>query len=62
MKHLPILASTVTRFISICAFAPSSVFLSVLQASIKICLITARIKKYKSIIKKKRIKHNKKYY
>ena len=41
MKHLLILASTVTRFISICAFAPSSVFLSVLQASIKICLITA---------------------
>ena len=58
-EHLLISASTVSGCVSISAFA-SLVGVSVgSAATIKICKITARIKKYKSIIKKKKKKHDK---
>ena len=61
VENLLILASTVTGCISISAFA-SLVCVPVIIASsalgIYICAITAGIKKYKSIIKKKK-KHGK---
>ena len=60
IEYFPILASTVTGCISISAFA-SLVGIPIGIASsaigLKICAITAGIKKYKSIIKKK--KHDK---
>ena len=57
-----IVALTVTGCVSICAFAslvakPVGITSSV--AGIKVYAITAGIKKYKSIIKKKRKKHDK---
>ena len=56
-----VLASTVTEYISISSFA--SLFgipigITSFAIGLKICAITARIKMYKSIIKKKRKKHD----
>ena len=62
VEHLLILASTITGCVSISAFA-SLVHVPVGNRSsaieIKVCAITAGIKKYKSIIKKKKKKHDK---
>ena len=60
--HLLILVSTVTGCLSISAFAllvcvPVCITSSVI--GIKVCAITAEIKKCKSIIKKERKKHDK---
>ena len=49
LEHLLILASTVTGYVLISTFA----------IEIKICAITAGIKKYRSIIKKNKKKHDK---
>ena len=62
VEHLLILASTVTGCVSISAFAslvcvPVGVMSYVV--GMKICAITAGIKKYKSIIKKKKKKYDK---
>ena len=61
-EHLLILTFAVTGCVSISAFS-SLVGLPIGTASsavaLKICAITAGIKKYKSIIKKKRKKHDK---
>ena len=61
-EHLLILTSAVTGCVSISAFS-SLVGLPIGTASsavaLKICAINAGIKKYKSIIKKKRKKHDK---
>ena len=61
-EYLLILTSAVTGCVSISAFS-SLVGLPIGTASsavaLKICAITAGIKKYKSIIKKKRKKHDK---
>ena len=61
-EHLLILTSAVTGCVSISAFS-SLVGLPIGTASsavaLKICAITAGIKKYKSLIKKKRKKHDK---
>ena len=62
IEHLLILVSAVTRCISVSAFAylvgiPIGITSS--ATGLKICVITARIKKYKSIIKKKKKKHDK---
>ena len=57
-----ILVSTVTGCVSISAFASLVVTHAEITSSgkgIKICAITARTKKYQSIIKKKKKKHNK---
>ena len=63
VEHWLILVSTVTGCVSISA-CPSLVAIPLGITSsalgIKICAITAVIKKYKSIIKKKKKKHNKK--
>ena len=56
------LASTVTGYVSISAFASLVAFHVGIMSSaveIKICENTAEIKKYKSIIKKKKKKHDK---
>ena len=62
VEHLLILSSAITGCVSISSFA-SLVFVRVGITSsavgIKICAITAGIKKYKSIIKKKKKKHDK---
>ena len=66
IEHFLSLASTITGCISISAFAfllgiPIGITSSVI--GLKICPITAGIKKYKSIIKKKKKKqHYKNYY
>ena len=61
-EHFLIFISAVSRCVSISAFA-SLVSVSVGNASsavgINVCAITAVIKKYKSVIKKKRKKHYK---
>ena len=61
VKHMLILALTVIGCVSISAFV-SLVFVPVgitnSAVGTKICEITARIKKYKSIIKKKKEKHD----
>ena len=62
IDHFPILASTITGYISASAFAsfigiPIGMTSSVIE--LKISAITARIKKYKSIIKKTKKKHDK---
>ena len=62
IEPLLILVSAVTRCISVSAFAylvgiPIGITSS--ATGLKICVITARIKKYKSIIKKKKKKHDK---
>ena len=57
-----ILASTVTGCVSVSAFASLvgiPVGITSFAATVKICVVTAGIKKYKSIIKKKRKKHDK---
>ena len=56
------MASTVTGSISVSAFAALvgiSVGITSSAVGIKICAITAGIKRYKSIIKKKKKKHDK---
>ena len=62
IEHFLILASTITGCILISAFTsllgiPIGITSSAI--GLKICAITARIKKYKSIIKKKKKKHDK---
>ena len=62
IEHLLILVSTVTGCVSISAFAylvgiPIAITSSAI--GLKICAITAGTKKYKSIIKKKKKKHDK---
>ena len=62
IKHFLILGSTITGCVSISAFAflvriPIGIASSAIV--LKICAITAAIKKYKSIIKKKKKKHDK---
>ena len=62
IEHFLIWASTTTGFISISAFAsffgiPIGIMSS--ATGLTICAITAGIKKYKSIIKKKKNKHEK---
>ena len=62
IEHIFILASTITRCLSISAFTSIvGIPLEITSSAIgsKICAITAGIKKYKSIIKKKKKKHNK---
>ena len=57
-----ILVSAVTGYVSISVFASlvyAPVGITSSAVGIKICAITAGIKKYKSIIKKKKKKHNK---
>ena len=56
IEYLLILVSTVTACIFISAFASLVVILVGITSSavgLKICIVTAGIKKYKSIIKKK---------
>ena len=62
IEHFLILASTITGCVSISAFAsligiPIGITSSAI--GLKICAITAGIKKYKSLIKKKKKKHDK---
>ena len=62
IKHFLILASTITRCISISTFAslldiPIGITSSAIR--LKICAMAAEIKRYKSIIKKKKQKHAK---
>ena len=62
VEHLFILASTVTSRVSISAFAslvcvPGGI--TIFPVGLKICAITVGIKKYKSIIKKKKSKKHK---
>ena len=62
IEHFLILASTITRSVSISAFAslfgiPIAITSSAI--GLKICAITAAIQKNKSIIKKKKKKHDK---
>ena len=63
VEHLLILASTVTGCISISVFASLvAVLVGITNSAvgIKICAITAGIKKYKSILKKKKKKRDQK--
>ena len=62
VTHFLILGSTITGYVSISAFAslvdiPIGITSSAI--GLKICGITAGIKKYKSIIKRKKKKHDK---
>ena len=62
VEHLLILVSAITGYLLISAFAslvaaPVGVMIS--EVAIKICAITAGLKKYKPIIKKKKKKHDK---
>ena len=62
VEHLLILVSTVTGCISISAFVSSfcvPVCITSSAVGIKTCAITARIKNFKSIIKKKKKKQDK---
>ena len=62
IKHFLILASTFTGCISISDFTPSvgiCIGITNFAIGLKICAITAGIKKYKPIIKKKKKKHDK---
>ena len=61
IKHVLILVSTVTGCASISAFASLVGLVGVTGSAVrlKICVITAGIKNYKSIIKKKKKNHNK---
>ena len=57
IEHFLILASTITGCISISAFGSLTGILIGITSSpigLKVCAITARIKKYKPIIKKKK--------
>ena len=58
VEHLLILTSTVTGGVSISALFAIPVGNRSSEVQIKICAITASIKKYKSIIKKNKKKHN----
>ena len=62
IEHLPIFISTVNGFVSISAFASLvGIPIGITSSTIgfKICVITAGIKRYKSINKKKKKKHDK---
>ena len=62
VEHLLILTSTVTGCVSIFAFSSFvgiPVKITSFAVGLKTCDITARIKKYNSIFKKKKKKHNK---
>ena len=62
IKHFLILGSTITGCISISAFASLAgipIEITSSAAWLKICAITSGIKKYKSIIKKKKKKYDK---
>ena len=62
IEHLPFLVSTVTGCVSISAFAsPVTISVGITSSAvgINICAINAGIKKYKSIIKKKKDEHDK---
>ena len=62
IEYLLILISTVTGCISISAFASSvciPIGITSSAIGLKICVITVGIKKFKSIIKKKKKKHDK---
>ena len=62
IEHIFILASAITGCLSISAFTSIvGIPLEITSSAIgsKICAITVGIKKYKSIIKKKKKKHNK---
>ena len=57
IEHLLILVSTVTGCVSISDFASYDgipIGITSSAVGLKICVITARIKKYKSIVKKKK--------
>ena len=61
VEHLLILVSTVTSCVLVCVFAllvclPVGITSSAVE--LKICAITAGIKKYKSIIKKRKKKYD----
>ena len=58
VEHLLILVSAVTGCVSVSAFA-SLVCITSSAVEIKICTITTGIKKYKSIIKRKKRSHDK---
>ena len=63
IDHLLIVISTITECVSISAFTSLvGIPIEITSSSIglKICAITAGFKKYKSIIKKKKKKHDKK--
>ena len=62
VEHMLILASTITGCVSVSAFASSvdiPVAITSSAVGINICAITAGIKKHKSMIKKKKKKHDK---
>ena len=62
IEHLLILISTVSGCISISAFASlvdTAIGITSSTIRLKICVITAGIQKYKSIIEEKKQKHNK---
>ena len=62
IEHFLILVSTITRCVSISAFTSFvCVLVSVASCAVglNICAITAEIKKYRSITKKKKKKHDK---
>ena len=62
IEHFLILASTITGCISISDFSPLigvPIETTSSEMGLKICAIAAGIKKYKSIIKKKKKKHDK---
>ena len=62
VKHLLILASTITGFVSISAFTSLvavPVGITSSAVTLNICAITEGIKKYKSVIKKKKKRHDK---
>ena len=59
IEHLLILASTVTGCVSISAFADFVGISASSAVGLKICEITEGSKKYQSIIKKKRKRHDK---
>ena len=62
LEHFSLLGSAISGCISISDFASLlGIHIGITKSAIrlKICAIAARIKKYKSIIKKKKNKHNK---
>ena len=62
IEHFLVLASTITGCISISAFASLlciSIEITSSAIRLKICAVTAGIKKFKSIIKKNKNKHDK---
>ena len=62
VEHLLILASKITGCVSVSAFASSvdtPIAITSSAVGINICAVTAGINKYKSLIKKKKRKHDK---